>query len=96
MVEFHGIQSILNYKMFSEVYFPVISKLVENFDVVHFHPNNCCGSYEFKGAFSFPNVFEVTFHRKDRAVNNFGFRKLPHNLDAQNVLLNNDVGIFFP
>ena len=96
IVEFHSIRNILNYRMFLEVYSPVINKLTKNFDVVHFHPNNCCGSHNFKGAFSFPNVFEVTFHRKDRAIGNFGFRNLPHNLDVKNVLINKDVTISFP
>jgi len=95
VVEFHGIQNILNHKMFLEVYSPVINKLTKNFDAVHFHPNNCCGSYNFKGKFSFPNVFEVTFHRKDRAIGNFGFRKLPNSLDVNNVLINKDVTVYF-
>lgn len=96
VIEFHAIRNILNHKMFLEIYSPVIDKLKEVFDIVHFHPNNCCGMYEFKEGFTFPNVFEVTFHRKDRAIRNHGFRNLPHELDVRNISTNEDLRVFFP
>lgn len=95
VIEFHGIQNCLNYKLFSELHSPVISKLLDCFDLVHFHPNNCCGSANFKGDIKFPNVFEVTFHRKDRAKGYFGYRKIPNNLDRKNVISKEDLLVSF-
>ena len=96
VVEFHGVKNICNYKLFLEIYSPVIDKIMQYFDVVHFHPNNCCGSYNFSESFAFPNVFEVTFHRKDRAIKYLGFRDLPNSLDVKNVSMNEDLSIIFP
>lgn len=44
----------------------VLSKLLSTHDVVHFHPNNCCGKFEYYDGLQIPGLAELTFHRKDR------------------------------
>ena len=73
----------------------MFKKINETHLLVHFHPNNCCGSANFKGDIKFPNVFEVTFHRKDRAKGYFGYRKIPNNLDRKNVISKEDLLVSF-
>jgi hypothetical protein len=59
-------------------------KLLQNFHVVHVHPNNCCGIVNLNGV-ELPRVFELTFLRKDRA-DFLGFRRdFPHSLDRPNM-----------
>lgn len=83
-IELHSTQNLYNRKLFQRVYKPGIEKLLLLFDVVHIHPNNCCGSVKY-GDLNFPNVFELTLHRKDRATGNFGYADLPSRLDVTNV-----------
>jgi hypothetical protein len=91
-IEFHGSQNLYNEKLFTNLYEPVINKILLSFDVVHVHPNNCCGLHKF-GSLEFPNIFEVTFHRKDRATGISGFTELPNRLDVKNVPANPDIFI---
>jgi hypothetical protein len=61
---------------------PTISSILNYFDVVHAHPNNCCGYFYF-GKEKFPKIIEVTFHRKDRRKSVNGSPcQLPHTLDV--------------
>lgn len=91
-IEFHSIQNLYNERLFRKIYSPVMQKLLLTFDVVHIHPNNCCGATKF-GDFEFPNIFELTLHRKDRSKGNFGYAKLPSSLDVRNVQSNPEVFI---
>jgi len=45
----------------------IFQKILLTHDVVHIHPNNCCGKFEYYDGLQIPGLAEVTFHRKDRA-----------------------------
>jgi hypothetical protein len=84
VVEFHFLSQLRNRLAFEKIFKPALDQLHELFDVVHSHPNNCCG-YFVNDGINFPQVIEVTFHRKDRAIHNFGFRKIPNSSDVKSV-----------
>jgi hypothetical protein len=92
VIEFHGTESLTNKVQFNNVFKPTIEGLLQHFDPVHIHANNCCGTVEF-GELQFPIVFEVTFHRKDRGLSYGGYRDLPHALDRTNVSANPEIAI---
>jgi len=92
VVEFHNLDNLLNYKLFRNSYEPAITNILRNFDVVHFHPNNCCGQLSF-GDCMFPRVFEVTFHNRSRAKFIKNQRSTPNALDVKNVSENNDIEV---
>jgi len=82
VVEFHFLSQLRNRLAFEKLFKPGLDKLFENFDVVHAHPNNCCGTFTIAGV-EFPELVEITFHRKDRARFRSGFRPIPHKLDSK-------------
>ena len=90
VIEFHYSVHYRNYHAFEILYKPLMKRLLTDFYVVHFHANNCCGTWEY-GDISFPQVFEVTFRRKDRVKMVSGFAKTPHDLDVKNVPSNDAV-----
>lgn len=79
VVELHYLDYALE-GIASTLYLPVLNKLVELFDVVHLHANNCApltrGKY-----YEVPPVLEVTLLRKDRSTQRTAVRHLPHELD---------------
>ena len=82
VVEFHFLSQLRNNLAFEKLFKPALDKLFANFDVVHSHPNNCCGTFPVDGI-DFPEIIEITFHRKDRAKARAGFRELPNKLDSR-------------
>ena len=54
-----------------------------------------CGLAEF-GNFSFPEVFELTLHRKDRSVVRDSFKELPSYLDSKNFAGKDDLNVLWP
>ena len=60
------------------------AKLLEDFHVVHIHPNNNCPFIQYDEVF-FPSVFELTLLRKDRAEPDGFVDTFPHPLDQSNV-----------
>jgi hypothetical protein len=90
VIEFHNLDNLKNYGLFKRIYRPALSKLLNSFNVVHFHPNNCCGESTF-GLSKFPRVFEVTLHNKNRGNQNELARIIPNNLDKKNVMENDDL-----
>ena len=95
IIEFHGTRQLVNRKHFEETFRPIINQLIKYFDPVHIHGNNCCGLFTFE-KFSFPEVFEVTFHRKDRSKQYNGFATLPNGLDFKNVPEKDDLVVAWP
>jgi hypothetical protein len=95
IIEFHGTRQLVNKKHFEETFKPIITQLTKFFDPVHIHGNNCCGLFAFE-SFSFPEVFEVTFHRKDRSKQYKGYATLPNDLDFRNVPEKDDLAITWP
>jgi hypothetical protein len=63
--EFGGLHYITNARSFYWMN-KVLTKLLSTHDVVHFHPNNCCGKFEYYDGLQIPGLAELTFHRKDR------------------------------
>ena len=82
VIEFHDLDMLFNqigYKTISSTF----EKLLENFKVVHIHPNNCCSFYEYGGV-KIPKVMEFTFLNKNRIKYYENSSKFPHKLDIDN------------
>jgi hypothetical protein len=83
-VEIHNVQT-----WFNELAWPVVTtffeKLLEDFHVVHNHPNNNC-QFIVVDDIIMPTVFELTLLRKDRAEPIGYCTEFPHPLDQPNVL----------
>jgi hypothetical protein len=83
-VEIHNAQT-----WFTPLAWPVVTtffeKLLEDFYVVHNHPNNNCPFIDADGVL-LPTVFELTLLRKDRAQPEGFCDQFPHPLDQPNVL----------
>jgi hypothetical protein len=83
-IEIHNVQT-----WFTPLAWPVVTtffeKLLEDFRVVHNHPNNNCPFIEADGILM-PTVFELTLLRKDRTIALDYVTELPHPLDQPNVL----------
>lgn len=83
VIEVHSID-----RLFDRFGFGIISaffgKLLQFFDVVHIHPNNCCGSVR-KGDIEVPRVAEFTFLNKNRVSQIQPAKTFPHMLDKDNV-----------
>ena len=92
VIEFHGLDYFMNYNDFKNLYSPVFEKLLDCFDVVHFHANNCCGNWRVQD-FDFPKVVEITFHRKDRRLRVLEDAITPNALDRKNISTNSDIQV---
>ena len=93
VIEFHSIQKIFEkftYKMFNAIF----SKILEEFCIVHIHPNNCCGLATYQNL-TLPRVAEFSFLRRDRLnkVKKLDKLSLPNKLDFPNVLKNPDFSL---
>lgn len=88
VVEFHEL-----HRLFDGLGFQLINaafaKLLQYFEVVHIHPNNCTSPVKYGGVV-IPPVMEFTFLRKDRVSWRERAGKFPHPLDFTNVLENRD------
>jgi len=58
-------------------------KLLNDFEIVHIHPNNCLGTVGY-GRYQVPPVMEFTFLRKDRVRCATPAVSFPHLLDFKN------------
>ena len=83
VIEFHRTDMIFTKKGY-EIISQVFSKLLKNFDIVHIHPNNCCGAVRHKDIV-IPRVMEFTFLRKDRITHRSPAKSFPNPLDRKNV-----------
>jgi len=75
----------------------VFNKLNEHHVLVHFHPNNCCGSRNHKGVL-IPNIFECTYvHKKHfSSPPRLNTDTIPSVIDMKNVRSMNDIHISHP
>lgn len=89
VIEFHGLDTILTKEGY-ELMRLTFSKLLKNFEVVHIHPNNCCGSAYYKDLV-IPRVMEFTFLRKDRITHKAPAKNFPNQLDRKNVAAHQDI-----
>jgi len=82
VIEFHAMDDLLDPKVF-----PFISatfdKLLQDFKVVHIHPNNASDSIRYMGVNIWPTM-EFTFLRKDRILKTTSRTDFPHDLDFDN------------
>jgi hypothetical protein len=82
VIEFHEIHRIFDpftFKLFSACF----DKVLEFFEVVHIHPNNCSVSVK-KGNIEVPKLMEFTFLNKRRIASATPQRIFPHPLDRDN------------
>ena len=87
-------------EMFNKLSFPIsverriscFRKIEETHYLIHFHPNNCCGTTSFNGI-EIPNVFECTYIKKDLCKNiSYSSNKIPDALlDSKNILNNSEI-----
>ena len=89
VVEFHNMESLRD-QCFCQIVLSTLRRIREKFDVVHVHPNNCCGITSINGV-KLPTVFETTFLRKDRVKSRKPVKLLPHPLDQPNLPLRADI-----
>lgn len=90
VLELHDLHYMKCALVLREVISPLLRRLARTFSVAHAHPNNCCGDFAIPGSsIRIPNVFELTYVRKDRLTANTYPPLLPHPLDvSRNVLWN--------
>jgi len=84
-IEIHGVQNWFNNALAWDIVQTFFHKLLQDFHVVHNHPNNNCQFIDVDG-FLMPTVFELTFLRKDRSPVTGFCTEFPHRLDMPNVL----------
>ena len=91
VIEIHWIEAWGQNNFFNivDIFF---HKLLKNFNVVHSHPNNCCGIVNL-GGFNAPRVFELTLLRKDRAAVDGFSGSIPHSLDSPNLKDRKDISL---
>ena len=82
IIEFHHLEELFNRVGFEYITL-CFSKLLDNFEVVHIHPNNAGILYRY-GDIEIPSMLEITFLRKDRVRSKRYAEKFPHNLDYPN------------
>jgi hypothetical protein len=86
VVEFHDLEHLLSklgYAMISQTF----KKLLQDFEIVHIHPNNIMKAkrVKYKG-YEIPDVLEITFLRKNRIISKSPNLRFPHRLDRPNSL----------
>ena len=91
VVEFHGFERLFKPSFVSSIDI-TFQKILKNFAIVHIHPNNCCGIFNYDDI-EIPSVCEITFVRRDvlpliDTADNLTF---PHALDCKNVSEKNDI-----
>lgn len=80
IVEFHELHRLTSAATLS-LLMPIVDRISDHFFLVHFHPNNCCGSFHFGGV-DVPKTAELTFLRRDRALGVGPVAQMSHSLDA--------------
>jgi hypothetical protein len=82
VIEFHNLHYLAQIPGFDLVNF-AFNKLLQNFEIVHIHPNNGSKLLKVYG-FEIPNTMEFTFLRKDRISFCKPNAEFPHPLDVAN------------
>jgi hypothetical protein len=91
VLEIHGIQEWA-FPAHFKIVRSFFEKLLQEFSVVHIHPNNCCGLINISGV-ECPKTFEMTLFRRDRFVESHKFAQLPHPLDRRNVTSHSEINL---
>jgi len=82
---------------FTEKEVDVFNKINSNHVLIHFHPNNCCGTKLHKGVV-IPKIFECTYVHKKFFVSppELNKDKIPTTIDMKNVVKNDEIYITYP
>jgi len=91
VIEFHGLDALIQKAGFDLINL-TFTKLLNHFEIVHIHPNNCLKSKFYKG-FEIPPVMEMTFLRKDRISQKTPAKQFPHPLDVTNAPGKDDIAL---
>lgn len=83
VVEFHDLANRIANPNTCEAVATLLTRLRDDFSIVHLHPNNC-GTEVYIRGLPIPPVIEVTFLRKDREVRGPSAATIPHELDRPN------------
>ncbi|MEY3880746.1 MAG: hypothetical protein RIQ94_1542 [Pseudomonadota bacterium] len=84
VIELHDLYRLCDKQGFETINL-TFEKLLNDFDIVHIHPNNNCFKINY-GRYEIPSLLEFTFLRKDRILNKQPATSFPHELDRQNVV----------
>lgn len=87
VVEYHGLNWISVGPVLRHRILPALRKMSVDFEVVHVHPNNCCGVQMVFGI-PVPRVLEVTYLRRDWVHGIPTRARIPHRLDRDCVASN--------
>lgn len=79
-VEFHHLHSLCDKFGFELIHLSFM-KLLQEFEVVHLHPNNCAEPVRL-GPYAIPPVLEATLLRRDRIASKAPASLFPHPLDC--------------
>jgi len=79
LIEFHGLQ-FLSEPFALKWIQAAFKKLLNDFEIVHIHPNNYSPVATIRG-FDIPPMLEISFLRKDRIISSTYTKSLPHDLD---------------
>ncbi len=82
-IEFHEFNQILEKRSFYFIEI-IFDKILQHFDVVHIHPNNCSGASQLYG-YTIPSVIEFTFIRKNLNRSKQRKKVIKHPLDSNNI-----------
>ena len=96
MNKFHQI-AIEFHHPFTNKEINVFNKINKNHYLIHFHPNNCCGTRNHKNVI-IPKVFECTYLHKRHFINppQLNTDSIPSVLDMQNLKRNDEIFINHP
>ncbi len=89
VIEFHNLHNFLLDRFAFKTIDNTFKKLLQNFSIVHLHPNNYFLPVKYLG-FEIPPILEITFLRKDRIKYSFPAIEFPHRLDRKNTNRNKD------
>ena len=82
-IEFHHFGNLRNTKKLKRIT-SIFQKLLQDFEVVHIHPNNAASVIVYKGI-DIPRLMEFTFLRRDRITKLEPTKIFPHPLDMANL-----------
>jgi hypothetical protein len=91
VIEFHHLACIYD-RIGLDLVSLTFSKLLQDFEIVHIHPNNRIRPIAFN-TFETPPLIEFTFLRRDRVTSRRSVSSFPHPLDRKNVAARPDVDL---
>jgi hypothetical protein len=83
VVELHSLERLID-RMGFELMFATLERLLQQFYVIHSHPNNVARPFKALGV-TIPRLLEMTFLRRDRAQVTGCADQFPNALDRKNV-----------